>query len=101
MEVCQSAEAPVPSTTWTTKANEPAADGVPEIVPPELRPSPGGSDPALVDHVYGSDPPPAWIVNEKGTRSVASGRLTLEMLSCEETTMEHEVLADAPLPSTT
>jgi hypothetical protein len=47
-----------PSASVTTALNEyvPTADGVPEILPFELKDSPGGSAPERL-HEYGPDPP--------------------------------------------
>jgi hypothetical protein len=50
------ADAEALSVTLTVKLEEPAALGVPDIVPP-VRLSPAGSDPLVTDHVYGGDPP--------------------------------------------
>ena len=52
------ADADALSVTLTVKLTDPAAVGVPEIVPAE-RVSPAGSDPLASDHVYGGDPPVA------------------------------------------
>jgi hypothetical protein len=55
----------VASITLTVKLNTPEAVGVPEIVPlPALKLTPVGSDPALIDHVYGVVPPLAERVVE-------------------------------------
>jgi hypothetical protein len=40
------------SVTFNVKLEEPAAVGVPDIVPP-ARFSPAGKDPLAMDHVYG------------------------------------------------
>jgi hypothetical protein len=47
------------SVTFTVKLLDPAAPGVPEIVPPADRLNPAGSDPTDTDHEYGADPPEA------------------------------------------
>ena len=48
----------VASITLTVKLKTPEPVGVPEIVPvPALKFTPGGNDPALIDHVYGVVPP--------------------------------------------
>jgi len=49
--------------TWTVKLLVPAVEGVPEMMP-LFRLSPGGSDPAVIDHVYGGVPPEAESVAE-------------------------------------
>jgi hypothetical protein len=75
--------------------------GVPEITPAELRMRPGGSDPALVVHVYGAEPPLARSVNEYAARTVASGNVLAKMLSCDDTMIEQDARADDPARSTT
>ena len=45
------------SVTFTVKLEVPAVVGVPEIVPLLASVKPVGSDPALIDHVYGGVPP--------------------------------------------
>jgi hypothetical protein len=45
------------SVTFTVKLLDPAALGVPDIVPPADRLSPAGSDPTDTVHEYGADPP--------------------------------------------
>ena len=53
------------SVTLTVKGKVPEDVGVPEITPvEELRTSPGGKEPALIDHVYGLFPPAAVSVAE-------------------------------------
>ena len=47
------------SVTLAIKLEEPAAVGVPEIMPP-ARLNPDGSDPLAIDHEYGALPPVAW-----------------------------------------
>jgi len=47
------------SVTLTVKLLDPAAPGVPDIVPPAERLKPVGSEPLATDHVYGGDPPEA------------------------------------------
>ena len=47
------------SVTRTVKLLDPAAPGVPDIVPPAARLSPAGNDPLATDHEYGGDPPEA------------------------------------------
>jgi hypothetical protein len=47
------------SVTRTVKLLDPAAPGVPEIVPPAERLKPVGSDPVATDHEYGGEPPDA------------------------------------------
>ena len=49
--------------SWTVKLNEPAAVGVPEMTP-LFKFRPGGSDPTVIDHVYGGVPPEAESVAE-------------------------------------
>ena len=46
------------SVTLMLKLLDPAALGVPDIVPP-VRLNPDGSDPLAIDHVYGGVPPEA------------------------------------------
>ena len=46
------------SVTFRLKLLDPAALGVPDIVPP-VRLNPDGSDPLAIDHVYGGVPPEA------------------------------------------
>jgi hypothetical protein len=48
---------PAASLSWTVKLDDPAAAGVPLIVPELESVSPAGSDPALTVHVYGCVPP--------------------------------------------
>ena len=51
---------PVESTTWVVKEKSPAVVGVPVIAPvEELIVRPGGSDPAVIEKVYGGTPPAA------------------------------------------
>jgi hypothetical protein len=52
-------EADAPSVTRTVKLLDPAAPGVPEIVPPADRLNPSGNDPLATDHAYGGVPPEA------------------------------------------
>jgi hypothetical protein len=47
------------SATCTVKLDVPGPVGVPEITPPVLKLSPGGSDPDTTDQVYGVVPPVA------------------------------------------
>jgi hypothetical protein len=47
------------SVTFTVKLLDPAVPGVPDIVPPDDRLKPAGSDPLATDHAYGGDPPEA------------------------------------------
>lgn len=55
------------SVTLAVKGKVPVDVGVPEITPVEaLRVSPGGKEPALIDHVYGFVPPDAVSVPEYG-----------------------------------
>ncbi len=55
------------SVTLTVKGKVPKDVGVPEMTPVEvLRVSPGGREPALIDHVYGFVPPVAVSVAEYG-----------------------------------
>ena len=60
------------SVTLTVKLDDPAAVGVPDIVPPE-RLNPAGSDPLATDHVYGGDPPVAFSGCEYATPTVPAG----------------------------
>ena len=52
---------PVESTTWEVKLYVPAVVGVPVIAPVELdsASSPGGSEPLMMENVYGATPPVA------------------------------------------
>jgi hypothetical protein len=47
------------SVTRTVKLLDPAAPGVPEIVPTADRLNPAGNDPLATDHEYGGVPPEA------------------------------------------
>ena len=63
------------SMTLTVKLNVPAAVGVPVINPVvELMANPGGSDPALIDHVYEVAPPLALTFAEYETLITPLGR---------------------------
>jgi hypothetical protein len=53
------ADANALSVTRTVKLLDPAAAGVPDMVPPAARLNPAGSDPTATDHEYGGDPPDA------------------------------------------
>ena len=64
---------PALSATLTVKADVPAAEGVPLIVPVGLRLSPPGREPELSDHVYGGDPPNAMRTCEYGVPTVPPG----------------------------
>jgi hypothetical protein len=55
---------PAESFTCTVKALVPGAVGVPLIVPLPLKERPGGSEPAVTDHVYPPVPPLAASVCE-------------------------------------
>jgi hypothetical protein len=51
---------PVESTTCAVKLNVPAVVGVPVIAPVELfSVNPAGSEPLVIEYVYGGIPPPA------------------------------------------
>jgi hypothetical protein len=53
------------SVTWTVKLKAPVVVGVPEMTPvPLLSPRPVGSEPLVIDHVYGGVPPLAVSVSE-------------------------------------
>jgi hypothetical protein len=52
------ADAELESVTFTVRFDEPAAVGVPDIVP-ALRVNPAGREPLVIDHEYGGDPPVA------------------------------------------
>jgi hypothetical protein len=53
------------SIAWTVKLKVPEAVGVPEMTPvPLLSDRPVGSDPLVIDHVYGEVPPLAAKVVE-------------------------------------
>ncbi len=63
------------SLTCAVNANVPTAVGVPEMVPEGLRVKPGGSEPSIIDQVYGGMPPVAFkVVAGYGTLSVAGGK---------------------------
>ena len=70
------------SVTFTVKLDEPAAVGVPDIVPPE-RLNPAGSDPLTTDHVYGGVPPVAFNGCEYATPTVPAGNEEVVMLTAE------------------
>jgi hypothetical protein len=53
------AEADALSVTRTVKLLDPAVPGVPDMVPPDARLNPAGSDPLATDHAYGGVPPEA------------------------------------------
>ena len=53
------AEADALSVTRTVKLLDPAAPGVPDIIPPAARLKPAGSVPLASAHAYGGDPPDA------------------------------------------
>jgi hypothetical protein len=52
-------EADALSVTRTVKLLDPAAPGVPKIVPPADKLNPSGNDPLVTDHAYGGVPPEA------------------------------------------
>jgi len=60
------------SVTLRVKLDDPAAVGVPAIVPP-ARFSPAGSDPVTKDQVYGGDPPVALSACEYPTPAIPTG----------------------------
>jgi hypothetical protein len=60
---CLAAVKPEVSATWTVNVDVPAADGVPDMVAP-LSERPAGRAPAVIDQVYGPDPPLAASVCE-------------------------------------
>ena len=66
-------ETDAPSVTLTVKLFGPAAVGVPDIVPPEARVKPEGSDPFDTDHEYGGDPPAAPSACEYATPITPAG----------------------------
>ena len=53
------AETDAVSVTCTVKVLDPAAPGVPDMVPPAARLNPAGNVPLATDHEYGGDPPVA------------------------------------------
>ena len=53
------ADADALSVTRTVKVLDPAALGVPDMVPPAARLNPAGSVPLATVHKYGGDPPDA------------------------------------------
>ena len=66
-------EADALSVTFTVKLLDPAAPGVPDIVPPADRLNPEGSDPPDTDHEYGGDPPEAPRACEYAVPTVPAG----------------------------
>ncbi len=67
--------APAKSVTRAVKLEVPAVVGVPEISPvAALSVNPAGSEPVLLDHVYGGVPPVAVKVCEYGMPIVSAGR---------------------------
>ncbi|MFZ0226274.1 MAG: hypothetical protein WAL41_04850 [Mycobacterium sp.] len=51
---------PVESTTWAVKEYEPKLVGVPVMAPVDgFNMSPGGSEPLMMENVYGGTPPVA------------------------------------------
>ena len=79
----------VASVTCAVKLNVPAVVGVPDISPVELlRFSAFGSDPALIDQLYGSIPPVAVRVWLYGTRTVPEGRDAVVIVSEAATAKE-------------
>jgi hypothetical protein len=61
------------SVTFTIMLEDPAAVGVPDIVPPVDKLSPAGSVPLASDQEYGGDPPDAPSACEYVTPTVAAG----------------------------
>ena len=54
------AAVPLESTTWAVKVNVPAAVGVPVTAPVDaLSVKPAGSEPLVIENVYGGMPPVA------------------------------------------
>ena len=54
------AAVPRESTTWAVKLNVPAVVGVPVIAPVDgFSVNPGGSEPLVIENVYGETPPAA------------------------------------------
>ena len=52
------------SVTWTVNGKEPAAVGLPDSSPvAELRVTPPGSDPEVIDQLNGAVPVPLWTAN--------------------------------------
>jgi hypothetical protein len=68
------------SVTFTVMLADPAAVGLPEIVPPADKFSPAGSVPLASDQEYGSDPPEALSVCEYATLTVPVGNDEVVML---------------------
>jgi hypothetical protein len=66
-------EAEALSVTLTVKLADPAAVGLPEIVPPGDIFSPAGSDPLTIDQEYGGEPPDAASACEYPIRTVPTG----------------------------
>jgi hypothetical protein len=59
---------PVESTTWAVKLNVPAMVGVPVIAPVEVfSVKPAGSEPLVIENVYGETPPVAMRAELYGT----------------------------------
>jgi hypothetical protein len=65
--------APEASATFAVKLNAPAAVGVPLSRPAELKVTPAGSAPALIDHVNGAVPPDRTSVCAYATPEVPVG----------------------------
>ena len=61
------------SVTFTVKLLDPAAPGVPEIVPPVDKVNPAGSVPTDTVHVYGVNPPEAASACEYAVPTVPAG----------------------------
>ena len=74
------ADADMLSTTLSVKLDEPAATGVPLIIPSASF-SPAGSDPLATDHVYGGVPPVTLIACEYPVPAVPAGNEDVVMFN--------------------
>ena len=89
------------SVTLTVKPDNPAAVGVPEIVP-AAKLSPAGSDPLASDHVYGGDPPVALSGWEYPTPTMPAGNEDVVIVNAGELiTSDRVALVDADALSLT
>lgn len=95
------ADPEAPSVTLTVKLDDPAAVGVPAIVPPE-RLSPAGSDPVATDQVYGGDPPVALSACEYPTPTMPTGNEDVVIVNAGELiTNDNGAVADTDALSVT
>jgi hypothetical protein len=73
MDKAAVAEPDALSVTRTVKVLDPAAPGVPDMVPPAARLNPAGNVPLATVHEYGGDPPEAPSAWEYATPTVPAG----------------------------